>query len=212
MIPSPWQAQQLTQWAGGRITGVHPAAVRAMGAVSARFTNIFPAPSAWNTGPVFGGGGPVAGVSFSSVTAPDGSNTATRVTATGASFFTCGATNASPNHATFSIGDYVTVGAWINLISGVATAELRATFNLLFTGPTGNSAGLIGNPPTQATGWQWVQTVQTVVNVGDGNFILALNVPAGTTDFWGITVNHSAGYSLAMPYDPDGRALLPVRL
>ena len=68
----------------GRITGVHPAArcEAIAGTVGARYTNLFTAPSTWNSGPVFGGGGPVAGVSLSSVAAPDGSNTATRVTAT----------------------------------------------------------------------------------------------------------------------------------
>ena len=67
--------------------------------------------------------------------------------------------------------------------------------------PTRSSSSAACKPRlrTQAPGWQWVQFVSTVSVVGDGNFVLALNVPAGTTDFWGIVAQHIP-VALA-PYD-----------
>lgn len=176
--PTPWSRRQTAAWADVRIAGKHPAAVRAMGPVAARFQNIIAAPGSW----LLRGATLTTGQQ-----APDGSATAVKVLSVGEylSIFPDGVTG-----DTWEAGGKFAICGWINAEESIALggAELFRvlTSDVTFVETTN---GTIRAPYT-GSGWQFVSAFLTVDTVSDSTPNIEVEVLFPNTKvmhFWGMT-------------------------
>jgi len=174
---TPWERKQFTPWADMRITGKHPAAVRAMGAVAARFKNIIVAPGSWT----------LRGNTVSTgQLAPDGTSTAVKVTSD-ASYLSIFPSNTDGN--TWQVGGHIQVCGWVNC-TGSSDLVADELFRVITTGVTFvESATGSMEAPYLGTGWQFVSCFLTVATVSDSTPDIEIEVRmqnAAQVYLWGL--------------------------
>lgn len=161
---TPWVHLKVGSWAGGRITGRHPAAERGGPLAVARYANLVGDPSVWNT---LGGTAPTIGVPD-----PFGGNSAVRITdATGDVII-----NAAEHMPFFAVGGRFVIAGWVNMHSAAANAGFwleyffRGTGTFSPIGPSDLIWASSGNDSwshqfdATVTGWQWIVSWDDVVS------------------------------------------------
>ncbi len=176
-VPSPWAVGQQTIWSGGLSTE-HKGINWAMGALSARYANLFPALASWDVV-----GGPTAGITITQDgLAPDGSSSAFKiVNANGApTTFKIGA---YPFSAPWANGTGLVFGAWVKFPTfGGSLVVSDYSGGTLFDG----SAAVRAERYIASEGWQPVMGASRLETSGGfaGLFYIACTVPAGTSYIW----------------------------
>ncbi len=176
-VPSPWVLGQQTIWSGGLSTE-HKGTNWSMGALSARYDNLFPALAAWD---VFNG--PTAGLTITQDgLAPDGSSSAFKIV------------NANGGNTSFVIGSYPFGAAWADGTGMVAGAWVKfPTFGgqLIIGDWSGgtlfdSAAAVRIERYIASSGYQPVMGAFRLETTGAfaGLFFITCVVPPGTSYIW----------------------------
>ena len=189
--PTPWQQGQRTSWIGGTtqpVVGLQ----RSLGVTAARYPNLFPPLSGWQSATTFPAGITVTQNGL----APDGSSTALHVA------------NANGFNTSIIIGNYphawggtvdgskVFLGCWMNFSTGVVPTPNLAvasfgsgtTYTAGFVNQFGGTDNLFLAPNLYGAGWQWVYNYAGIVSHTSGVYALTLNVPPGDTYLYAPTL------------------------
>lgn len=184
--PSPWKLGWSTIWPGG-LTTPHRGINRALGTLSARVVNEFPAFADWEeTLPL-----PGNVTATQDGEAPDGSMTAIKLVCAGTAEINVGRYPFQKVSEGWQDGGRVMLGIWAKM----PTAYHQ---DFLLGGVYGGAGGIVFEnlgvnitllPVINEGGWQWIYKTAVIQSVGtNGYFALVMDLPTGTSYVWGGTL------------------------